>query len=449
MNTALFKTNEAIDEQLLLDLPFVSGVKLVKKPAGKSSFAGKLDLIAEADDKLLPGFHIAMLNGTSVHLSGYDGRGILIAVPDGGFLNADRISSLGDLRSRKGIRYTYDFVRNDPFVYGYHTHGTAVMSILGGQIPGILEGTAPGADYMLFRTEDTESESAAEEDFWVAAAEFADSSGADIITSSLGYFHFDDTSLDYSFSDMDGNTAFITKAADIAASKGIVVFSSAGNERSNEWKRIIAPSDGDSVVCVGAVDNDGHISYFSSAGPAADRRVKPDNVALGVNVIVQTSVNEVLKSSGTSFSCPVLSGMAACIMQAVPGATPGELADALHRSADRFLVPDSLYGYGIPDMIKVLSLLQDVHLKEPPGATLAKPNPTTGIIEILFREPPGNLTIEFYSASGNILSRKKYPEFAGRNLVLSDLSNYRQGIYFLRLITGKGIYLHKIIKTGQ
>ena len=141
--------------------------------------------------------------------------------------------------------------------------------------------------------------------------------------------------------------------------------------------------------------------------------------------------------------------MAACIMQAVPGATPGELADALHRSADRFLVPDSLYGYGIPDMIKVLSLLQDVHLKEPPGATLAKPNPTTGIIEILFREPPGNLTIEFYSASGNILSRKKYPEFAGRNLVLSDLSNYRQGIYFLRLITGKGIYLHKIIKTGQ
>jgi len=449
MNTALFKTNEAIDEQLLLDLPFVSGVKLVKKPAGKSSFAGKLDLIAEADDKLLPGFHIAMLNGTSVHLSGYDGRGILIAVPDGGFLNADRISSLGDLRSRKGIRYTYDFVRNDPFVYGYHTHGTAVMSILGGQIPGILEGTAPGADYMLFRTEDTESESAAEEDFWVAAAEFADSSGADIITSSLGYFHFDDTSLDYSFSDMDGNTAFITKAADIAASKGIVVFSSAGNERSNEWQRIIAPSDGDSVVCVGAVDNDGHISYFSSAGPAADRRVKPDNVALGVNVIVQTSVNEVLKSSGTSFSCPVLSGMAACIMQAVPGATPGELADALHRSADRFLVPDSLYGYGIPDMIKVLSLLQDVHLKEPPGATLAKPNPTTGIIEILFREPPGNLTIEFYSASGNILSRKKYPEFAGRNLVLSDLSNYRQGIYFLRLITGKGIYLHKIIKTGQ
>jgi subtilisin family serine protease len=302
---------------------------------------------------------------------------------------------------------------------------------------------------MLFRTEDTESESAAEEDFWVAAAEFADSAGAGIITSSLGYFHFDDPSLDYSFADMDGNTAFITKAADIAASKGIMVFSSAGNERSNEWQRIIAPSDGDSVICVGAVDSDELISYFSSAGPSADGRVKPDNVALGVNVIVQTSINEVFRSSGTSFSCPVLSGMAACIMQAVPGATPGELTDALHRSADRFLIPDSLYGYGIPDMIKVLSLLQDIHLREQPGATVAKPNPTTGSVEILFREPPANLTIEIYSASGIILSRKKYSDFAGRNLVLSDLGNYRQGIYFVRLITGTGTYLHKIIKTGQ
>jgi len=449
MNTALFKINEAIDEQQLLVLPFVSDVKLVRRPEGKSRFTRKLDFGVEADDKLLPGFHIAMLNGSSFHPSGYNGRGILIAVPDGGFLNTDRISSLDDLRQRKGIKYTYDFVRNDPFVYGYHTHGTAVMSILAGQLPGILEGTAPGADYMLFRTEDTESESAAEEDFWIAAAEFADSAGADIITSSLGYFHFDDSSLDYSFSDIDGNTAFITKAADIAASKGIMIFSSAGNERSNEWLRIIAPSDGDGVICVGAVDNNKLVSYFSSAGPSSDGRVKPDNVALGVNVIVQTSINEINRSSGTSFSCPVLSGMAACIMQAVADATPNEMIDVFHRSADRFLIPDSLYGYGIPDMAKVLSLLQDIHLREQPGETLARPNPTTGIIEILFREPPDDVMIEIYSASGIMVCRKKYKEYAGRNLAISDLSNHRQGIYFVRLITDNGTYLHKIIKTGQ
>ncbi len=375
MNTALFRTKEPIDVQALLDLSFVDNALLVRKPEGKSSYTRKLDFRSEANDYPQPGFHIAMLNGTSIHNSGYKGRGILIAVNDGGFLNAERISSLEDLRRRDGIKYTYDFVRNDPFVYGHHTHGTAVMSVLAGHLPGSLEGTAPGADYMLFRTEDTDSESAAEEDFWAAAAEFADSCGADIITSSLGYYHFDDPSLDYSFSDMDGNTAFITRAADIAASKGILVVSSAGNERDKEWLRIIAPSDGDSIICAGAVDRDRQVSFFSSAGPSADGRIKPDNVALGVNVIVQTSVSEVTASNGTSFSCPILSGMAACIMQAVPDAAPWELTDALHRTADRFLMPDSLYGYGIPDINEVLLLLQDKHLREQSGATLARPNP--------------------------------------------------------------------------
>ncbi len=449
MNSALFRAKEPIDLQTLLNLSFVDYAVLVKKPEGKSSFTGKLDFLSEAADDLPPDFHIRMLNGVSIHNSGYNGHCILIAVHDGGFLNADRISSLEDLRKRNGIKYTYDFVRNDPFVYGHHTHGTAVMSVLAGHLPATLEGTAPGADYMLFRTEDTGSESAAEEDFWAAAAEFADSAGADIITSSLGYYNFDDPSLDYSFSDMDGNTAFITRVADIAASKGILVVSSAGNERDKEWLRIIAPSDGDSIICAGAVDSDRQISFFSSAGPSADGRIKPDNVAPGVNVIVQTSVTEVSVSSGTSFSCPILSGMAACIIQAVPDATPWELTDAFHRTADRFLIPDSLYGYGIPDMNEVLLLLQHKHLREQPGGTLARPNPTSGIVEILFKEPPGKISVEIYSASGTVISRKNYADYAGRDLILYDLSNCRQGIYFIRLITGTGTYLHKIIKTGQ
>ena len=448
MNTALFRTKEPIDVQSLLDLPFVDDVLLVRKPVGKSNYTRKLDFHSEANDDLEPGFHIAMLNGTSIHNSGYKGHGILIAVNDGGFLNAENISSLEDLRSRDGIKYTYDFVKNDPFVYDYHVHGTAVMSVLAGHLAGSLEGTAPEADYMLFRTEDIGSESAAEEDFWVAAAEFADSAGADIINSSLGYYHFDDPSLNYSPSDMDGNTAFITRAADIAASKGILVVCSAGNERDKEWMRITAPSDGDSIICAGAVDRDKQISYFSSAGPSADGRIKPDNVALGVNVIVQTSVSYVSSSSGTSFSCPILSGMAACIMQAVPNAAPWELTDALHRTADRFLMPDSLYGYGIPDMNKTLLLLQNKHLREQSAATLAKPNPTSGIVEILFKDPPGKIYIEIYSASGTIISKKNYADYSGRDLILYDLNSCRQGIYFIRLTTGTGIYLHKIIKTG-
>jgi len=388
------------------------------------------------------------LNGTSLHSSGYIGSGVLIAVLDGGFLSADQIPSLLDLHNRKGIKYTYDFVRNEPYVYDFHTHGTAVMSILAGQIDNTIQGTAPGADFMLLRTEDVDSETATEEDFWIAGAEFADSAGADIISSSLGYYSFDDPSFNYTFSDLNGNTAFITRAADIAASKGILVVNSAGNERNNEWLRIISPSDGDSVVCAGAVDSDKIISVFSSAGPSADSRVKPDNVALGVGVIIQTSLTGTTRSNGTSFSCPMLSGMSACLMQAVPEATNKEIIDVLHSSADRYLFPDSLYGYGIPDMANALAILQDIHLKRPANQTIAGPNPTTGNVEIIFRQPPGKITLEIFTSSGVIIFKKEFSDYAGRNLTISALNNRQQGLYFIRLITGTGIYLHKIVKLA-
>ena len=254
MNTALFKSQSAFDINILLNLPFVSDVKIVKTPGKKSRFNNKLDFQVTQSD--FPPFDrpITMINGLRMHDSGYDGKNILIAILDGGFINADEISSLSDLRTRNGIKKTYDFVKNNRSVIIPATHGTAVLSVLAGNIPGQIEGTAPGADYLLLKTEDVESEFPCEEDFWAAGAEFADSSGADIISSSLGYFNFDDPSLNYKYSDLDGNTAFVTRAADIAASKGILVVNSAGNERNKVWKRIIFPSDGDSVLAVGAVD---------------------------------------------------------------------------------------------------------------------------------------------------------------------------------------------------
>jgi subtilisin family serine protease len=178
------------------------------------------------------------------------------------------------------------------------------------------------------------------EDFWIAGAEFADL-GADIITSSLGYFAFDDPGLDYKYSDMDGDRAFVTRAADIAASKGMLVVCSAGNERTNDWLHIIAPSDGDSVLAVGAVNSENYISEFSSAGPSYDRRVKPDIVAQGVSVPVQTQTSVTGRANGTSFSCPVISGMCACVMQAVPQATSYDILTEIHSVSDRYHNPDS------------------------------------------------------------------------------------------------------------
>jgi serine protease AprX len=446
MNTALFKSESSFDINTLLKLPFVSDVKTVKRPATKRLHDDKLGFQEMQSD--LPPYSrpLTMINGDQIHNSGYVGNNILIAILDGGFLNADVISSLDDLRSRKGIRCTYDFVKKTGSVYNSSPHGTAVLSILAGQISGQIEGTAPGADYILIKTEDVDSEFPCEEDFWVAGAEYADSTGADIISSSLGYFTFDDPSLNYKTSDLDGNTAFITKAADIAASKGILVVNSAGNERNNDWQKIIFPSDGDSVLAVGAVDGNNLISSFSSAGPSADGRIKPDNVAMGVNVPVQTSGNEVFRSNGTSFSCPVLSGISACLMQAVPSATGYDILSVLHKTADRYNNPDSLCGFGIPNVVTALTELQEKYVSVPLNSVMVYPNPTNGRFEVVFSEPPDNFTMEMISLTGKTLYKKSFSGYTGRTIIINDLLHYEQGMYFLKISLSSGNIVRKIFK---
>jgi len=446
MNTALFKTKDETETSPLLALSFVSDVELVKRPSGKSSFADKLETITTADDPPPYDRPLTMVNGYPLHNAGYDGSGVLIAVLDGGFLYTDRASSLALLRSRNGIKYTYDFVNNNTYVYSYHTHGTMVLSVLAGQISNAIRGTAPGADFLLLRTEDVTTEFPVEEDYWAAGAEFADSAGADIISSSLGYFTFDAPEMNHTYADLDGNTTFITRAADIAASKGILVVNSAGNERNKPWLRIIAPADGDSVLASAAVDGSNKISSFSSAGPSADGQVKPDIATMGVSIVVQANETQLARSNGTSFSCPVLSGMAACLMEAVPKADAMEIIDAIHSSADRYNNPDSLYGYGIPDMNRALLALQDLYLVIPDNESVVSPNPTTGEIEIIFNQPPGRLRTEVVTTAGIVIYSKDYGEYAGRNLRLTALNNREQGLYLIRLATANGTYTHKVIK---
>ncbi len=449
MNTALFKTEAMADISVLVNLPFVSKVKVVKNTGAKGQSYDKLDFKTVQED--LPGYDqpTVMLNGLIVHNSGLNGKGILIAVLDGGFLNADNISSLEGLRSRNGIKGTYDFVKNNEFVYGYHNHGTAVLSVLAGHIPESIEGTAQGADFWLLRSEDTGTEFPVEEDFWAAAAEFADSLGADIISSSLGYCTFDDPLMDYKFSDMDGNRAFVTQAADIAASKGILVVNSAGNERNKTWIRIIAPSDGDSVLAVGAVDGNKTISAFSSAGPSYDRQIKPDVVSQGVSVPVQVKALTVDRSNGTSFSCPIISGMCACIMQAVPKARNSEIISALHSASDRYLNPDSLYGFGIPDIADVIRHLQDKYTNRPNNSTVVSPNPFKNELKITFREIPEKLRYEIYDLDGKLIMTKDYRDYISRTLILDDFHNLTNGIYFVRLITPVGNTVHKVIRFNN
>jgi len=446
MNTALFKSRYPVDIQNILNLPFVTNVKTVKTPGKKNSYNNKLDFQIVQND--LPPYDkpITMVNGYQIHSSGYNGKNILIAILDGGFINSDIISSLSGLRSRKGIKITHDFVTNTEFVYNASSHGTAVLSVLSGNEPDKIEGSAPGADFLLLKTEDVSSEFPCEEDFWAAGAEYADSLGADIISSSLGYFNFDDPELNYKYSDLDGNTAFVTREADIAASKGILVVNSAGNERNLAWKRIIFPSDGDSVLAVGAVDGDGLISSFSSEGPSANGRIKPDNVAMGVSVPVQTDQNLIGRSNGTSFSCPVVSGMAACMMQAVPGASNTDIIEVLHSSADRYNHPDSLYGYGIPDFVSALEDLQNKYTIIPGEGAITFPNPTTSNFEIIFPYSPKNVTVEIITMTGKLLVKKTFAEYAGRTIIINELEHCAQGVYFVRITDPTNIVVRKVIK---
>lgn len=305
---------------------------------------------------------IQMINGDSLHDLGFDGQGMIIAVLDAGFLNVNSLSVFDSLWGNGQILGSKDYVNpQSPNIYGSHYHGCMVLSTMGGNLPGDLVGTAPKADYWLIRTEDASTEYLIEEINWVAGAEFADSLGADVINSSLGYNEFDDASQDHTYLDMDGNTTPITIGADIAASKGILVCNSAGNSGNLSWQYITAPADGDSVFTVGAVTGSGNYASFSSTGPSADGRVKPDVVAQGSgSTIISPWTGNVTTGNGTSFSSPITAGIVSCLWQANPSKTNIEIMEAVQQSSSQYSSPDAFLGYGIPDYMVAHRLLTPV-----------------------------------------------------------------------------------------
>lgn len=291
---------------------------------------------------------IKMLNGIKLHEAGFQGEGMRVAVIDAGFMNADRISAFDSLR----LLGTHNVVFPGKSVFVGDDHGTKVLSCLAADLPGVMVGTAPKASYLLLKSEDSDSEYPIEEDFWTAAVEYADSAGVDVITSSLGYFAFDADELSYSQAALDGKTAMISRAADLAADKGILVFCSAGNEGNGYWEKITFPSDAADIFTVGAIDEDKKKSNFSSVGFSADGRVKPDGVALGSGSCVIDPSGQIRYANGTSFATPILAGMGICLWQALPWLSNKEVIGLLHRSSNQYKRPDKEFGYGIPDFYK-------------------------------------------------------------------------------------------------
>lgn len=397
---------------------------------------------------------IQMINGKNLHNQGYRGEGMVIAVLDAGFRNVDIISAFDSLRAHNRILGTRDFVQPGNNVYSpdIHPHGTMVLSIMAANLPGQMVGTAPEASYWLLRTEDADgppgnSEYLMEEYFWVAGAEFADSIGAWVINSSLGYSEFDDPTQNHTYDDLDGNTIPVTLGADHAASKGILVVNSAGNSAGSPWQHIIAPADGHQVTAVGAVDAGGNYASFSSTGPSADGRIKPDIAAQGAGTTIVVSDGSVSSGSGTSFSSPIMAGMAACLWQSNMDLSNMYIYEGIIQSGSQYLNPDNQLGYGIPDF-EVAQLILSTHMPIASKQDLIKvyPNPVKNTIVIKAIQS-GSLihSITVSDISGSVRLAR---EFASnpQMVMLEDLSKLESGLYLLRVDLGNGTQTVKIMK---
>jgi serine protease AprX len=399
-----------------------------------------------------PSFNqIAMMNGQYLHLNGFTGKGKTIAVIDAGFYRADSLPAFNQLHTRGQITATRDFVDGGSNVYEDHWHGMMVLSVMGGFLPSELVGVAPDADYMLLRSEEAATEYIIEEYNWIAAEEYADSAGADILTTSLGYTTFDDPLQNHTYSNMDGNSNPITVGADKAASKGMLVVNSAGNEGNSPWTYISAPADGDSVLAIGAVDADRQYVAFSGKGPTYDGRVKPNVAAQGLATVVSSTAGNIQNASGTSFSGPLVAGMAACLWQAHPDKKNMEIFRAIERSGDRSSSPDHLTGYGIPDFSKAHLLLLGLTLPGTDKDYLGAIYPNPFISQALFG---------YYSASEQKLLIE-ISDIAGRKVFAGSMDvkprSYNQiridlgdvlsnGVFVLRVTSNQGVKTSRMVR---
>lgn len=460
MNAAMVDASETTLEEIK-SLPFVAKTELLTKNSGQSKKYP--DFINDQEYKTidtkienLQDYGAALnqtqqLGAEKMHEEGYRGEGMIIAIFDSGFQNVHKLSIFEHIFASNRILGTFNFVDFNEYVFGTGSHGTQVFSCIGAFEKGRMIGTAPDAQFYLFRTEDASTEFRVEEVNWLIAAERADSLGVDVINSSLGYNSFDDKSMDYEISDMDGNTALITRAADMAVGTGMIVVTSAGNSGNDSWQYITAPADADSVIAVGAVDRYGDYVNFSSKGYTSDGRLKPNLAAKGLGSTVGGTGGSIKTASGTSFASPILCGFVASFWQANPELNNMELMEYLQLSGNQASKPDSLLGNGVPDYERAQEAVQNQVLK----GTGSIFNPE------LFPNPlePNNplqinlgnilnirdLNINVLNNKGQTLIRNYIPE-PSFIVELPEISTLNAGTYLMKMTSNKGEVTKRFMK---
>jgi subtilisin family serine protease len=336
-----------------------------------------------------------------------------------------------------------------------NAHGAYCFSILAANRPGVMIGTAPKANYLLFRSEDVTSEKPVEEQNWIEALERADSLGADMVSSSLGYYNFEDPQYDHSYAQRDGNTTQITIAADLAAKKGMIIMNAAGNtgNATDESKYILVPADGDSVVAVGAVNTSGVIGGFSSWGPNGAGKLKPNIVSVGWGATYANYFGVPTTGNGTSYANPNIAGLIACLWQAFPEFSNMDIIDAVQRSADRYNNPDNRYGYGIPNFRTASGILeakrQELNNDILKGKWIkAFPVPFRQVFTVFLKAPStGRASIRVLDFSGRVLLDKSMDVTQGSyyKIPMAPAGTRRFGLYFVQYNDGKNSSTIKII----
>lgn len=444
------------DSSVYQQLSFVTDVELIKptragsrNKRGSSYGEASPSSVLDGEEQLLNMVQNEMLGIDEMHQAGYTGKGIAVAVFDGGFKGVDTVSFFRHLYENNQMIPGYDFVGNSPHVYRYGQHGTEALSCIAAYQPGVLEAGAYDAQIMLCITEESTSEYRVEEYNWLFAAEMADSAGIDLISTSLGYTTFDDPSMNYQYEDLDGNTAVITRAVNMATRKGILCVISAGNEGAGRWRYVSPPADATNALAVGAVSTTGDRVSFSSTGPTADERIKPDVSALGLQTVVVDAGGNVTRSNGTSFSAPLIAGLTAGVWEAFPDRTNLEIMDKIRASGSQAMAPDNELGYGIPTFTAMLDPVLATP-EEPKAEAYYQvfPNPIeTGSLSIKPKARPSTEAVDVYvyNSTGQLVIQEHFLSTTDPTLTL-DTSSLSQGVYILHILSPTVSDTVKVVK---
>ena len=437
--------------EALLDLPFVTNVEYADTSLNlfpgapiENKFA-----LEEANQRINYNYgsaanQIEMLSGDYLHELNYTGEGMIVAVLDAGFPSIDTNPGFQKMRDENRILGTYDFEARTENVDGTSSHGFNTSSDIGGFLQDEFVGTAPQASFYFFVTEYTPTETPAEEAWWVEALERSDSLGVDVVNTSLGYRVFDNPNYDYSYEDLNGQTTFSARGANIAFDKGMILVTSAGNGGNTSFPTVGTPGDSPGTLTVGAVSSNGNYASFSSIGPTVDGRIKPDVMAQGASAAVISTSGGVDFSSGTSFSSPIMAGVVTCLWQARLQTPNGTIMQIIRESANLYNNPTDEMGYGIPNFEDAYAALQQLGLEDEflMSNFALYPNPVTSKINISFPEEISNATFTIYSILGNkVLSTE-----ISRSLNSVNMEALNSGMYIASINSNNKQISFKIIK---